>query len=122
MAILVAVRDLLFRSKIDAAAQRLGVAIRVASRATPLSQAMRELGPGTVLADLGEPGVLDEVRAAKAAGAPVRVVGFLGHLQAELARAAEAAGVDEVLTRGQLVQRLDEVLASGPPASAGPSS
>jgi hypothetical protein len=43
----------------------------------------------------------------------VRVVGFLGHLQADLARAAADAGVDEVLTRGQLVQRLDELLLGG---------
>ena len=112
MAILVAVRDLLFRSKIQAAADRLGVPVRLAPRGTPLSVAARELGQGTVLADLGEPGVLDEVRAAKAA-APLRVVGFLGHLQVDVARAAEEAGVDEVLTRGQFVQRLDELLRSG---------
>jgi AmiR/NasT family two-component response regulator len=111
MAILVAVRDLVFRSKINAAAERLGVPVRLAPRGTPLSQAARDLGEGTVLADLGEPGVLDEVRAAKAA-ARLRVVGFLGHLQADLARAAEEAGVDEVLTRGQFAQRLDEILLS----------
>jgi len=120
MPILVAVRDLVFRSKISAAAERLGVAVRIAPRGTPLSEAARELGRGTVLADLGEPGVLDEVRAAKAA-ASLRVVGFLGHLEAELARAAAEAGVDEVLTRGQFAQRLDELLKAGaaeaPPAS-----
>jgi hypothetical protein len=109
MPVLVAVRDLVFRSKIQAAAERLGVPIRLAPRGTPLSAAARELGEGTVFADLGEPGVLDEVRAAKAS-ARLRVVGFLGHLEVDLARAAEAAGVDEVLSRGQFVQRLDELL------------
>jgi CheY-like chemotaxis protein len=107
--ILVAVRDLVFRSKIHAAAERLGVPVRFAPRGTPLSEAARDLGEGTVLADLAEPGVLDEVRAAKRAG-KVRVVGFLGHLEVDLARAASEAGVDEVLSRGQLVQRLDELL------------
>jgi CheY-like chemotaxis protein len=120
MAILVAVRDLVFRSKIHAAAERLGVPVRLAPRGAPLSQAARELGEGTVLADLGEPGVLDEVRAAKAV-ARVRVVGFLGHLQADLARAAEEAGVDEVLTRGQFVQRLDDILRSGAPEGTSPT-
>jgi CheY-like chemotaxis protein len=109
MPILVAVRDLVFRSKIHAAAERLGVPVRLAPRGTPLSQAAQELGEGTLLIDLGEPGVLGEVRAAKAA-ARVRVVGFLGHLQADLMRQAEEAGVDEVLTRGQFVQRLDDLL------------
>ncbi|HEY7725857.1 MAG TPA: hypothetical protein VH880_11010 [Anaeromyxobacteraceae bacterium] len=112
MAVIVAVRDLVFRSKIHAAAERLGVEVRLAPRGTPLSQAARELGPGTVLADLSEPGVVEEVSAAKRAGAG-RVVGFLGHLEVERARAAAEAGVDEVLTRGQLVQRLDDILRSG---------
>jgi hypothetical protein len=107
--VLVAVRDLLFRSRIQAAAERLGVAIRVAPRGAPLSEAARDLGAGTALVDLGEPGVLDEIRRVKQAGA-VRVVGFLGHLQVDLAEAARDAGADEVLSRGELAQRLDDVL------------
>ncbi len=109
MPILVAVRDLVFRSKIHAAAERLGVAVRLAPRGTPLSQAARELGGGTALVDLSEPGVVEEIRLVKQAGG-VRVIGFLGHLEVGLARAAHDAGADEVLSRGQLVQRLDELL------------
>ncbi len=112
MALIVAVRDLVFRSKIFAAAERLGVEVRLAPRGVPLSQAARDLGPGPVLADLTEPGVIAEVGAAKKAGA-TRVVGFLGHLQADLMQAAAEAGVDEVLTRGQLVQKLDVLLQEG---------
>ncbi len=109
MAFLVAVRDLLFRSKIDAAAQRLGVTVRLAPRGVPLSEAARELGSGTALVDLGEAGVLDEIRRVKGAGG-VRVVGFLGHLQTDLAQAARDAGADEVLSRGELAGRLDDIL------------
>ena len=83
--------------------------MRIAPRGTPLEEAARALGPGTLIADLGEPGVVDHVPAAKAAGA-TRVVGFLGHLQEDLIAAARQAGVDEVLTRGQFVARLDELL------------
>lgn len=111
-------RDLVFRSKIHAAAERLGVPILLAPRFTPLSEAARGLGEGTVLADLSEPGVLDEVRAAKAAGG-IRVVGFLGHLETDLARAASEAGVDEVLSRGQFVQRLEEILRAAAGAAGG---
>jgi len=119
MPVLVAVRDLVFRSRIQAAAERLGVPVRLAPRLTPLSEAVRDLGEGTVLADLAEPGVLAEVRAAKAAGG-IRIVGFLGHLETDLARAASEAGVDEVLSRGQFVQRLEEILrsAAGPEGGA----
>jgi hypothetical protein len=109
MPVLVAVRDLLFRSKIQAAADRLGVTLRLAPRDAPLADAARELGEGTLLADLGERGILDEIRLVKGSSR-VRVVGFLGHLETDLARAAAEAGVDEVLSRGQLAQRLDDVL------------
>jgi DNA-binding NarL/FixJ family response regulator len=113
MPVLVAVRDLVFRSKIHAAADRLGVDVRLAPRGTPLADAARELGEGTLIADLGEAGVLEQIRLAKAASR-VRVVGFLGHLEADLARAASEAGVDEVLSRGQFVQRLDDLLRGAP--------
>lgn len=111
MPVLVSVRDLVFRSKIHAAAERLGVPVRFAPRGTPLSEAARDLGQGVVLADLSEPGVLDEVRVVKRSPG-VRVVGFLGHLEVELARAASEAGVDEVLSRGQFVQRLEALLTA----------
>jgi DNA-binding NarL/FixJ family response regulator len=109
MPVLVAVRDLLFRSKIEAAAARLGVELRILPRGTPLAEAARAHGGGTVLVDLSAPGVLDEIRAAKAAGG-VRIVGFLGHLEADLARAAADAGADAVLSRGELARGLDDVL------------
>ncbi len=112
MPILVAVRDLMFRSKIQAAADRLGVPLQLAPRGAPLADAARDLGGGTILVDLNEPGAVDQIGAAKAASG-ARVVGFLGHLQTELIEAAEAAGADEVMTRGQFVNRLDDVLRDG---------
>jgi AmiR/NasT family two-component response regulator len=114
MAVILAVRDLVFRSKILAASERLGVAVHIAPRGTPLDQAARELGPGILIIDLGEPGAVEQVAAAKGSGA-TRVVGFLGHLQQDLAERSRAAGVDEVLTRGQFVQRLDELLSGAGP-------
>jgi hypothetical protein len=109
MPVILAVRDLVFRSKILAAAERLGTTVQIAPRGTPLDQAARDHGPGTLIVDLGEPGVVDQIPAARQAGAS-RVVGFLGHLQADLMEASQRAGVDEVLTRGQFVQRLDDLL------------
>jgi hypothetical protein len=109
MPVILAVRDLVFRSKILAAAERLGTPVAIAPRGTPLDQAARDHGPGTLIVDLGEPGVVDQIPAAKQAGA-TRVVGFLGHLQEDLMEASRRAGVDEVLTRGQFVQRLDALL------------
>src|SRR5919204_1052584 len=105
--ILVAVRDLLFGSKIDAAAKRLGVEVVWAPRGVPLSHVAAERRPSVILADLGERGALDELRAVLEQAPTTHVVGFLGHLEAELMDAARGAGVAEVLTRGQLAASLD---------------
>jgi DNA-binding NarL/FixJ family response regulator len=111
--ILAAVRDLLFRSKIDAAARRLGVEVAFAPRDTPLSAAARSRPPELVLADLGEAGAMDELRAIRTELPGVRVVGYLGHLRTDLRDEALGLGVEEVLTRGQLAASLDDVLLRG---------
>jgi len=119
--LLVAVRDLLFASKIDAAAKRVGAAIVWAPRGTALSEVVRERRPDALLVDLGEPRVFEELRAVRAELPGVRVVGYTGHLQADLLDEARSLGLVEVLTRGQLSASLDDVLmraaaAAPPPA------
>jgi len=109
--VVVAVRDLVFRSKIHAAAGH-GVEVRLAPRGTPLAEAVRDAPGATLLVDLGEAGVVEQIGEAKRV-AGVRVVGFLGHLETERMAEATAAGADEVLTRGQLVARLPELLRGG---------
>ncbi len=108
--ILVAVRDLLFGSKIDAAAKRLGVEIAWAPRNVPLSLVALERKPSFILADLGEVGMMEELRAIRARLPSTRVIGFLGHLRTDLMDEARSCGVAEVLTRGQLAASLDDVL------------
>jgi thioredoxin len=110
--ILIAVRDLLFRSKIDAAAHRLGVEIAHAPREGALAAAVEARRPSLLLADLSQPGALDALRDVRALAAPPRIVGYLGHLSTDLMDQARALGVDEVLTRGQLAGSLDRVLSS----------
>jgi hypothetical protein len=110
--IIVSVRDLMFRSKIQEAAARLGVATRFVPRSATIEQAVTETGGGTVIVDLTQPGILEEIRAVRRTASP-HVVGFLGHLQSELMQEASAAGVDEVLARGEFVKRIEEVLLRG---------
>ena len=111
MAVLVAVRDLLFRSRIQSAADRLGVALSPARRDAPVAESVVAAGGGLVLLDLQDPGALDQIPAIRAAGG--RVVAFAGHVQEELIARARAAGADEVLSRGQLVARIDAILQAG---------
>jgi len=116
--ILVAVRDLFFGSKIDAAAKRLGVEVAWAPRNVPLSMVVLERKPPLILADLGDAGMLGELRAIRARLPATRVIGFLGHLRTDLIDEARSIGIEEVLTRGQLAASLDDVLqrvSSGAP-------
>ncbi len=108
--LLVAVKDMLFASKIDAAARRLGVAISWAPRTQPLSAVALERRPRVILADLTDAATLSELKKIHAEAPQTRVIGFLGHLQTGLMDEARAIGVEEVLTRGQLAASLDAVL------------
>jgi len=117
--ILVAVRDLLFGSKIDAAAKRLGLEVVWAPRNVPLSLVAIERRPPFILADLGEAGMMGELRAIRARVPTTRVVGFLGHLRTDLVDEARSIGLEEVLTRGQLAASIDDVLRRAIAAQAG---
>jgi DNA-binding NarL/FixJ family response regulator len=108
--VLVAVRDLLFRSRIQSAAERLGVPLKLAPRDRPLADAAREMGGGLLLVEVSDPGALAQIPAVRAAG--VKVIAFAGHVQEELIASARAAGADEVLSKGQLVARIDAILAA----------
>jgi DNA-binding NarL/FixJ family response regulator len=110
MAVLVAVRDLIFRSKIDAAAARTGASVAFAPRGQPLPDAVRSLSPRALVVDLGEPGVLEALREVRDAAPDLRIVGFFGHLREDLAEEARALGA-EVYTRGQFAARLDALLS-----------
>src|SRR6266568_2948628 len=111
--ILAAVRDLLFRSKIDAAAKRLGVEVAFAPRDTPLSKAARGRPFALVLVDLGEAGAMEELRTIRGEQPELRATGFLRPLRTDLRDEALGLGVEEVLTRGQLSASLDDVLLRG---------
>ena len=99
------VRDLLFASKITSAAAAAGVECRIIRQADRLSDQ-----PGQVLlVDLNLP---DAISAAARWGETTggRVIGFVSHVDEATIAAARAAGLNEVLSRGQFAQRLPELL------------
>jgi CheY-like chemotaxis protein len=111
--IIVVVQDLLFLSKIQQTAQKLGIAIEVVdlneaeerARTSPASAVVLDLNHHTGRA-------VELVRALKAHSATrgVPITGFLSHVQEDLAAAARAAGCDRVLARSAMAQRLPELL------------
>lgn len=109
--------DLMFTSKIRAAANGLGVAVTfVRSREAALT-AVREHRPTLVVLDLNSPrtdplGLVSEMKRDPALQ-QTRTLGFVSHVDTERIDAARTAGVGEVLARSAFVQQLPEILERG---------
>ncbi len=105
------VRDLLFRSKIDAAA---GAASRDTVYASTLEVAAKrcaELTPEIVVVDLGTaPAPGETVAAIRAAAPSAKLIGFASHVDRDTLKAAREAGFEMVLSRGEFAARLPELL------------
>jgi CheY-like chemotaxis protein len=113
--VLAAVEDLLFRSKISETASRFGIEAAFPRNPRRLLEALRESPPDLLVLDLNsdrfEPlRVLRDVRSDKATR-DVPTVGFLSHVQKDLAVAAREAGCDRVVARSAFTKDLPRILA-----------
>ena len=111
--ILAAVEDLIFLSKIQQTARLAGVEIEVVAPER-LHNQLSDPRVRAAILDLNHcsGSAVDAIRAVKSDGATrhVRIVGFLSHVQGELAAAAREAGCDLVLARSAFSQQLPQVL------------
>ena len=109
--IVACVEDLFFRSKIEATARHLNVPV-VFKTVGELPDALRE-GAAALLLELSSNGkTLDAVRHLRQQPATreLPIVGFLSHVDRELARDAESAGVTRVLPRSQFSETLPDLV------------
>lgn len=118
--VLAAVEDLLFKSKISETASQLGVETKFPRSPDKLLAALRDSPPDLLVLDLNsdrfEPlRLLREVESDDALR-NVPTLGFLSHVQKDLAVAAREAGCDRVVARSAFTKNLPEILAdSGVP-------
>ena len=101
--------DLLFQSRIQAAAEALGLDARVADSAAAAHVAIAA-APTLVVIDVDAAGIdtPSAIHAAKAAGA--KVLAFGRHTEPGALRSARDAGADVVVARSQLAEDLPELL------------
>lgn len=109
-----AVEDLLFRSKISAAAESLNVEARFPRSPKKLLEGAAQEPPDLLVLDLNsarfEPlKLLEELKAGDATR-DVPVVGFLSHVQKDLALAARERGCDRIMARSAFVKDLPQIL------------
>ncbi len=115
-AIIAAVEDIFFASKIRAAAEHLGLEVRFARSLEEAIESARREPHALIIADLHsqkcDPFALagriktDETLRA------VSLLGFFSHVQTELQQRALAAGFDRVMPRSAFSKNLAEILKS----------
>ena len=115
--VLAAVEDLLFKSKISETADVLGVEVRFPRSKARLLEVLHEAPPDLLILDLNsarfEP--LELLRTLKSNDAMkgVLTVGFLSHVQKDLAVAARESGCDRVVARSAFTKDLPKILSEG---------
>jgi hypothetical protein len=103
--VLCLVRDLLFYSKIRAAAESAGIPLKSLRDPAKLTD---EIGCGLIV-DLNQENALQAAAAwRQQTGRPV--VGFVSHVDTDTIQNARAAGIDQVLARSQFEKNLPNIL------------
>ena len=111
--ILIVVDDLIFLSKIQQTAQQVGVPIKIVEPSKVVECAAEFLSRSVILDLNHQSGSSVQVaRAVKTNPATqhVQVVGFLSHVQTDLAEKAREAGCDMVMARSAFSQQLPQLL------------
>jgi CheY-like chemotaxis protein len=117
--VLAAVEDLLFKSKISETASTLGVEATFPRSPEKLLEAIHESPPDLLILDLNsarfKPLTLLQTVRADGATREVPTVGFLSHVQKDLAVAAREAGCDRIVARSAFTRDLPQILAGRTP-------
>lgn len=112
--ILTVVEDLIFLSKIHETGKAVSVEVRAATVSDAIEQ-LRAIAVRGLLIDLNHRsgGAVELIQKIKSdpAMAKIPMVGFLSHVQTDLATSARAAGCDMVIARSAFVKQLPDLLA-----------
>ncbi len=104
--------DLFFQARLAETARQVGIELKVVTTAEALAEEARS-ATGLVVIDLNaRADAIGAIETLCAAGNAVPVIGFLSHVQTELAERARAAGCREVMPRSKFTQDLAAILSS----------
>ena len=117
--VLALVDDLFFQARLAETARKLGVTLKTVSTGASLVK-MLEAAPDGVPGDLprlvivdlnARQGAMEAIEQLQRSGNPIPVIGFLSHVQTELAERARAAGCKQVMPRSSFTANLSEILS-----------
>lgn len=109
--ILAIVDDLIFRSKLEAAAAQLGVALTIAADAGAVPRNGQPWSRALIDLNLSRGDALAMIRDLRAAHPDLPVIGYCSHVQQDLQQQALEAGCAMVLPRSAFVRQLPELLS-----------
>jgi DNA-binding NarL/FixJ family response regulator len=117
--VVVLVDDLFFQSKIIETARQTGVDLKLCGTPDVFLAEIERSGPALAIVDLNAcSNPLSAIERLQAAGNQVPVIGYLSHVQTELAERARAAGCREVMPRSKFSMNLAAILFSAKSTNA----
>ncbi|MCL6565789.1 MAG: response regulator [Acidobacteriia bacterium] len=103
--------DLFFRARVQETARHAGITVEFVSTPEALAERARQASARLYLIDLNARGnPLDAIARLRTQDSHTPVVGFLAHVQGELAERARSAGCSVVLPRSQFTRELPGLL------------
>jgi CheY-like chemotaxis protein len=117
--VLALVDDLFFQAKLSETARKLGVTLKTVSTGATLVKMLEATPDGArgdlprlVVVDLNaRQGAVEAIEQLQRSGNLIPVIGFLSHVQTELAERARAAGCKQVMPRSSFTANLSEILS-----------
>ncbi len=111
--VVVLVDDLFFQSKIVETARHTGVDLKLCGTADAFLAEIERGAPALAIVDLNaRANPLGAIERLKSTGNQVPVIGYLSHVQTDLAERAKAAGCREVMPRSKFSMNLAAILSS----------
>ncbi len=110
--VLAFVDDIFFQAKIMETAKHVGVEVRACTTPDALASEIAKQAPNLVIVDLNARSTpLDAVKRVRETSSTLPVIGFLSHVQIDLAAQARDAGCQYVMPRSKFTQNLATILA-----------
>jgi len=117
--VLALVDDLFFQAKLTETARKIGVTLKTVSSGAALAKMLETAPDGArvdlprlVIVDLNaRQGAVEAIEQLQRSGNPIPIIGFLSHVQTDLADRARAAGCKQVMPRSSFTANLSEILS-----------
>ena len=111
--------DLFFQAKLIETAKSISVDLHTCTTPDALAAEIAKEAPRLVVIDLNAQGdPLEAIQRVRSIGRQIPLLGFLSHVQLDLAERARAAGCADVMPRSKFTQNMATILARAKSHSA----